>query len=120
VVGAGASEDPVDRWLTSQGRSRRIVTVVSTYLLALHLVSRSGVHAILPSRLVAELGSTFGLKATKLAIPQPSDQIFLLHPRVDEADPGARWFREFVRSVCLDPSRPSATPRRPRTAPRRP
>jgi DNA-binding transcriptional LysR family regulator len=109
VVATGAAEDPVDRWLADQGRSRHVVTIVSTYLLALHLVARSGLHAILPSRLLSEVGPSFGVRPTELQIHQTPDQIHLLYPRIDEADPGARWFREFVRGFCATQSEAQST-----------
>jgi DNA-binding transcriptional LysR family regulator len=100
VVPAGAGEDLVDRWLADGGRARRIVTSVPTYLLALHLVATTGVSAILPHRLVTEVGARLGVMAFELTIPQTPDRICMLYPPTDEADAAATWLRQFVRAAC--------------------
>jgi DNA-binding transcriptional LysR family regulator len=99
VVAAGASRDPVDRWLAESGRERRIGVVVPHYLLALQLVSRGDRVAILPSRMVAALGVPLGVRGVELPIPQAADQQWLMHPPQLDADPGSRWLRSLVQAV---------------------
>lgn len=100
VIAAGLVEDPVDVWLRECGRTRRIATVVPHYLLALHLVSRTGLYAILPSRTVSILGPSLGVSAAELRIDQEQDQQWLLYPPRLEADPGSLWLRGLVADVC--------------------
>jgi DNA-binding transcriptional LysR family regulator len=100
VVAAGASRDPVDRWLAEQGRSRRIAAVVPHYLLALQLVARGGHVAVLPSRMVAALGAPLGVRGVELPVPQDSDQQWLMHPPQLSADAGSVWLREQVEAVA--------------------
>ncbi|KQV58346.1 MULTISPECIES: LysR family transcriptional regulator [unclassified Caulobacter] len=100
VIAAGASRDPVDRWLAEQGRSRRIVAVVPHYLLALQLVARGGHVAVLPSRMVAALGAPLGVRGLELSVPQDPDQQWLMHPPQLEADAGNAWLREQVEAVA--------------------
>ncbi|MET3664700.1 LysR family transcriptional regulator [Caulobacter sp. 1776] len=100
VIAAGATRDPVDRWLAEQGRSRRIAAVVPHYLLALQLVARGGHVAVLPSRMVAALGAPLGVRGVELAIPQDPDQQWLMHPPQLEADAASAWLREQVEAVA--------------------
>lgn len=100
VIAAGANRDPVDRWLAEQGRSRRIAAVVPHYLLALQLVARGGLVAVLPSRMVQALGAPLGVRGVELAIPQEPDQQWLLHPPQLDADPASVWLREQVEAVA--------------------
>ena len=100
VVAAGRGEDPVDSWLRQLGLARRIAAVVPHYLLALHLVSRAGLYAIVPSRTVSMLGPLLGISATELAIEQEPDQQWLIYPPRLEHDHASKWMRGLVRDVC--------------------
>ena len=100
VIAAGATQDPVDRWLAEQGCSRRIAAVVPHYLLALQLVARGGHVAVLPSRMVAALGAPLGVRGVELPVPQDPDQLWLLHPPQLDADPASAWLREQVEAVA--------------------
>jgi len=100
VIAAGATRDPVDRWLAEQGRSRRIAAVVPHYLLALQLVARGGHVAVLPSRMVRALGAPLGVHGLELSVPQDPDQQWLMHPPQLEADAASAWLREQVEAVA--------------------
>lgn len=100
VIAAGATRDPVDRWLAEQGRARRIAAVVPHYLLALQLVARGGHVAVLPSRMVTALGAPLGVRGVELAVAQEPDQQWLMHPPQLEADAGNAWLREQVEAVA--------------------
>ena len=100
VIAAGATRDPVDRWLAEQGRSRRIAAVVPHYLLALQLVARGGHVAVLPSRMVAALGAPLAVRGVELTVSQAPDQQWLMHPPQLEADPASAWLREQVEAVA--------------------
>jgi DNA-binding transcriptional LysR family regulator len=99
VIAVGATRDPVDRWLDESGRHRRIGLVVPHYLLALQLVARGGLVAVLPSRMVAALGPSLGVGSAPLDIPQAPDQQWLMHPSRLDADPAALWLRSLVQDV---------------------
>jgi DNA-binding transcriptional LysR family regulator len=83
VVPAGLRQDLVDVWLTDQKLSRNVSMVVPHYLQALHLVGRTGLLAILPSRLIRTLGAAAGVAAKALPIPQEADRqwMFYLAPK---------------------------------------
>lgn len=100
VIAAGLSEDPVDRWLSSLGKTRRIVTVVPSYLLALQAVASARLYAILPSRMLAALGPKLGVRGYPLPLEQDDDQQWLLYPPQLEHDPAARWLRALVQEIC--------------------
>jgi DNA-binding transcriptional LysR family regulator len=100
VIAAGATRDPVDRWLAQQGRARRITTVVPHYLLALQLVARGRHVAVLPSRMVAALGAPLGVRGLELPAPQEPDQQWIMHPPQLDADAANVWLREQVLSVA--------------------
>lgn len=100
VIAAGATQDPVDRWLAGEGRVRRIAVVVPHYLLALQLVARGGHVAVLPSRMVAALGAPLGVRGVALPIPQAPDQQWIMHPPQLDADAASAWLREQVEAVA--------------------
>jgi len=102
VVAAGLAEDPADRWLATLGRTRRIVAVVPSYLLALQAIARAPLYAILPSRMVAALGAPLRVRGYPLPLAQDDDQQWLLYPPEREADPASRWLRALVADVCRD------------------
>lgn len=102
VVAGGLAEDPVDRWLNSIGRSRNVATTVPHYLLAMQLVARGRLVAVLPRRMVAKLGSTIGVTASELRLPQEPDQVWLLHPAHHDVDAASRWLRGVVRDIAAD------------------
>lgn len=103
VVADRLAEDPVDRWLASIGRARNVATTVPHYLLALQLVSRGPLVAVLPRRMVTRLGPALGVAASELRLPQESDQIWLLHPAHHDADAASRWLRGLVREIAASP-----------------
>ena len=102
VVAGRLAEDPVDRWLNSIGRSRNVATTVPHYLLAMQLVARGRLVAVLPRRMVAKLGSVIGVTASELRLPQEPDQVWLLHPAHHDVDAASRWLRGVVRDIAGD------------------
>lgn len=99
VVAIGHSEDLADRWLRDAGFARSIAAVVPHYLQALHLVGRSDLLAILPSRLVAALGPALGVASAELPIEQEPDVQWLLHPPHLAGDPGLKWLCDILHDV---------------------
>ncbi|MGY4395412.1 DNA-binding transcriptional LysR family regulator [Sphingomonas sp. UYAg733] len=99
VIPAGFRRDLADDWLATHGLSREIAIVVPHYLQALHLVARTGLMAILPSRLIATLGQTVGVGGARLAVPQDPDRQWLLYPARLQSDPAGIWLRKMVRAA---------------------
>ncbi len=94
-------EDPVDRWLREQNLSRNIVTTVPHYLQALHLVARTGLAAILPSRFCREIGAQLGVTAYDLPISIAPDRQYLFYPPNAQADPASVWLRGLIRRAVM-------------------
>lgn len=97
VVGPGENEDPVDTWLHSRGHARIVALAVPSYLLALRIVARTDLVAVLPSRLVASMGAAVPVKAIALPLRPGADDIHLHYPTKAEVDPAAVWLRRLVR-----------------------
>jgi DNA-binding transcriptional LysR family regulator len=95
-------EDPVDTWLRSEGRSRRVAMVVSHYLQALHLVAQTDLVAVIPERMVRAYAKTLGLRATVVPIDVGTFDEFLLHPARTHTDPGGVWLRGMLKGVAAD------------------
>jgi len=88
--------DPVDAWLATLGRTRRISVVVPHCVLALQLVSRSDLMAVLPRSLVERFRAGLGLVAHRLPIAVDPFTQFLLHPERMNQDPGNVWLRQVL------------------------
>lgn len=99
VIPAGFQRDLVDDWLAKQGMSRRVAIVVPHYLQTLHLVARTGLLAILPSRLIGMLGPAAGVGGATLTVPQEPDRHWLLYPPRLQSDPAGVWLRALVRKA---------------------
>jgi len=96
------SEDPVDTWLRSEGRSRRVAMVVSHYLQALHLVAQTDLVAVIPERMIRACARSLGLQSVPVPIDVGTFDEFLLHPARTHTDPGGVWLRGTLRSVASD------------------
>jgi DNA-binding transcriptional LysR family regulator len=99
VVPAGSARDFVDDWLDAKQKSRAIAFVVPHYLQALHLVARSDLLAILPTRLLELLGPALGVAGIELPFPQTPDRYWLLHPARLTGDPANQWLRQRVQEA---------------------
>jgi DNA-binding transcriptional LysR family regulator len=93
VVESPDRPDPVDAWLESLGLARRIVARVPQYLMALQLVSASGLVAVIPKRLVDAFAGPLNLRRQEVPLDAGSFTEFLLHPDRAEGDPGNAWLR---------------------------
>lgn len=101
VVPPGLAEDPVDAWLRGQGLERRIAASVPHYLQAMHLVARTAMVTVLPSRLVAQLHKSLGLGRAELPIAQAPDRHWLMWPPELDADAGSQWLRSMVKRAVV-------------------
>lgn len=96
VTSSPERPDPVDAWLATLGRGRRISVVVPHCIMALQLVSRSDLMAVLPRSLVERFRAGLGLVAHRLPIVAPPFTQFLLHPARMDQDPGNVWLRQVL------------------------
>jgi DNA-binding transcriptional LysR family regulator len=86
--------------MTALGMTREIVTIVGGFSSALALARGSDLIASVPEQHTRALRA--GMHSFPLPIPTPGFTVSLLwHPRLD-SDPGHRWLRECVRTVCAE------------------
>ncbi|PWR23651.1 LysR family transcriptional regulator [Zavarzinia compransoris] len=101
---------PVDAMLEAGGQRRDVAVTVGGFAPALALVREMDLVATVPARHTAALRA--GLIEFPLPFAVPALSISMLwHPRND-ADPGHRWLRELLRSLCAaqTPSGTVSTP----------
>lgn len=97
----GAWKGPVDDALDELGLRRKVVAVVPSFLDALNIARVSDLVALVPrSCLRGNERETQGLKGFDLPVPTPELAISAMwHPRL-HADPGHRWLREKLVTIC--------------------
>jgi len=94
----GRHRGPVDTALAALGLERRIVAVVPSFPAALAVARESDLVTLLPASFCA--GGPAGVHAFALPVATAPITISQMwHPRLD-ADPGHRWLRQVVLSVC--------------------
>jgi DNA-binding transcriptional LysR family regulator len=94
----GPDRGRIDEALTSLGLERDIAAIVGGFSTAIALARSTDLIASVPERHTRTLRT--GLHSFALPIPLSDFTISMLwHPRQD-ADPGHRWLRACVRSVC--------------------
>jgi len=94
----GRHHGPVDVALAALGLERRIVAVVPSFPAALAVARASDLATLLPASFCA--GGPAGVHAFALPVATaPITVSQMWHPRLD-ADPGHRWLRQVVLSVC--------------------
>ena len=99
--------DPVDVWLSREGRHRRVAGTVSQYLQALHVVSESDFLAVVPGRLVRKFAATLGVEARPLPLDSPPFNEMMLHGERSHRDHGSRWLRRQILELAAEvPGRP--------------
>jgi DNA-binding transcriptional LysR family regulator len=94
------AEDPVDTWLRSEGRPRKVALAVPQYLHALHLVAGTDLLAVIPERLLRAYAGALGLQVVAVPLDVGTFDEHLLHPTRTHADPGCAWFRGVLRAVA--------------------
>ncbi len=92
-------EDPVDTWLKTVGRKRKVALTVPHYLQALHAVAHSDLIAVVPERLIRSYASRLHLKLLPLPLDAGSFDEYLLHPARTHDDPGCVWLRGILRNI---------------------
>jgi DNA-binding transcriptional LysR family regulator len=112
VMASPDRPDPVDTWLATLGRTRRISVVVPHCIMALQLVSGSDLMAVLPRSLVDRFRRGLGLVVHPLPIEVAPFTQFLLHPERMDQDPGNAWLRQALLHL-FEAQRP--TPRKGRS-----
>ncbi|GAB3125097.1 LysR family transcriptional regulator [Novispirillum itersonii] len=94
----GVSQGLTDTALAALGLRRRVVVTAGGFSEVLALARSSDLIATVPDRFTRALRD--GMVSFPLPFPMPGLTISLLwHPRLD-ADPGHRWLRDCVRSLC--------------------
>lgn len=94
----GVSQGLTDTALAALGLQRRVVVTAGGFSEVLALARRSDLIATVPEHFTRALRD--GMVSFALPFPMPGLTISLLwHPRL-EADPGHRWLRDCVRSLC--------------------
>lgn len=97
---AGRSEGPVDAALAAQGLQRDIVSVVPSFQAALAVTLASDLIGLVPASFLADPPET--VRVFDLPVETPTITVSQMwHPRVDN-EPGHRWLRQLVLSVCRD------------------
>jgi DNA-binding transcriptional LysR family regulator len=102
VLVSQRSDSPgsVDRALAARGKRRRIAARVSHFLMVPMLVARTDLVAALSRRVVVPLARPLGLRVLAPPLPLPRGRIGQVWHEQMENDPGQRWFRSLVKSVC--------------------
>lgn len=97
----GVNQGLTDTALAALGLQRRVVVTAGGFSEVLALARRSDLIATVPEHFTRALRD--GMVSFALPFPMPELTISLLwHPRL-EADPGHRWLRDCVRSLCTLP-----------------
>lgn len=98
VSRSGFEEDAVDRPFLPEGLTRRIVSVVSGFAVAVSLARSSDLVATVPERHSETLRE--GMFSFPIPAPTTAFTVSMLwHPRMD-ADPAHRWLRRCLRESC--------------------
>lgn len=108
----GRRRGPIDEALARQGLRRRVLTVVPTTAVALHLVAHTDAVAVVTERSCAPTIAALGLRSHRLPLDVPPVPVVLVwHHRMDR-DPAHAWLRtrtqEILKGVLLDPDRQAA------------
>ncbi|HYG88516.1 MAG TPA: LysR family transcriptional regulator [Azospirillum sp.] len=91
VAPRGDPRSPLDDMLAEQGLSRRVAVAVPNFMLALDLVSKTELIAVLPKRFVEMHARRFGVAITKLPLPLSPRPILAVAPKVAMMDAGMVW-----------------------------
>lgn len=100
VVGRGERSDQIDDWLATLGVRRKLALIAPSYLQALHIVAKTDLVAFVPSRLVASLANSLGLRAIKPPFDPGADEQFMFYPATAQRDPGSSWFRSVLLTIA--------------------
>ncbi len=94
------SPGSVDRALSALGKSRRVVTRVSHFLMVPMLVARTDLVAALSRRVAEPFAAALGLSTFPPPLALPKSRIgHVWHEQMD-ADPGHRWLRAQVERIA--------------------
>lgn len=100
VIEHDHEQDPVDEWLSSIGLERALSASVPQYLLALQLVAKSELLAIVPERLALQHARSLGLEVLPVPLDIGHFDEFMLHGERTHEDPGSAWLRQTIASIC--------------------
>jgi DNA-binding transcriptional LysR family regulator len=94
------SPGSVDRALAAKGKRRRVAARVSHFLMVPMLVARTDLVAAISRRVAEPLAIPLGLKMLAPPISLPRGRVGQVWHEQMDGDPGQRWFRALVESVC--------------------
>ncbi len=103
VSAAGSREGAVDRVLRGMGRERRLLVVVSHYLVAAPMLKGSDLLCTMPRQLGASLGARFGLAVAAAPVELAPVRLSMVFHRRYERQPAHAWLRQAVRGVLPTP-----------------
>ncbi len=99
----GRSVGAIDEHLSEHGLRRKIVAVVPSTLTALLMVHAEDTTTIAPARVIATMGTTFGLHQFALPVPTPHVSVIQAWHRRYTTDPTHQWLRSCVRRATQAP-----------------
>lgn len=86
----------VDRWLEEQGRSRKLVAVMSSYASGAMLVAKSDYGLVVAARYAEHFASQLNLRCVELEFDPGGFSIDMLWHPFRESDQGHRWLRQEI------------------------
>jgi len=92
----------VDDLLEAEGRSRRIVLVVPSFMWALAALRDSDLIGTLPRTLVRSHGTRFGIRVVEPPMPIGRSVIRAVTPKAAMTDAGIAWLMHLLRTVARD------------------
>lgn len=96
----GDFQGPTDIALAGMGFSRSIGLVVPSFLIAIDVIEKSDLVAVLPTRLLKERQGN--LRVVELPVEVPSFDMISVWPERVRTDPAHIWFRELLRIIAGD------------------
>lgn len=110
VVGRGQTEDPVDAWLRQEGKTRKVVLSVPSYVQALQAVAQTDLVAFVPKRLAESLARPLSLTLLRPPIDPGEYEEYLFYPRRACQDPGSVWLRSATLEIGAQIGRANGNP----------
>jgi DNA-binding transcriptional LysR family regulator len=86
--------------LEERGLSRRVAVAVPNFLMALELVGRTELLAVLPKRFVEMHARHFGVAIVALPLPFGIRSIFAATPKVALMDAGLVWLLDAIERAA--------------------
>lgn len=95
-VSGGQTKGMVDQWLASQGLKRQIAYITPNYLQAAHLVARTDLLTVLPTRLANYFAELLPLQVLELPFDVGQFHLELVYLAQRERDTALQWLVERI------------------------